>query len=163
MEPTSGNGLAAQLAQFAPFIEGVLRRIAPVLDQPVIRVPYSMSTVTSKVILAGATNTPIAQSDFSDNLEFPFEIEVMKFSQDPSHTFRDWRVSMKDQTLSQEFQKTAAMVALLVDNNTGARKLRFPWTMRPKGGATVMAVDNLDAVNPISIDISLLGYLLIPR
>lgn len=159
----NGNGLAAQLQQFAPFIEGLFRRIAPVLDQPVIRVPYSMTTSSSVVIPANTRNVALVQADFTDALEFPFEIEVMKFSQDPSHTFRDWRIRMSDQTLSQEFQKTSAMVALLVDNNTGARQLRFPWVMRPKGGAEVMFVDNLDAVNPITIDVGLVGYLLVPR
>lgn len=156
-------GQGAQLVQFAPMLEGILKRLVPVFDQPIIRMPYLLPLSTSKVIPAGASNVPLVQSDFSLSLEWPFEIEQVVFSQDPSHTFRDWRVAFSDQVFNQPWQKAPVMVATLVDANTGAWKRTFPWTMRPKGGAINVFVDNLDTVNPITIDLNFIGSLMIPR
>jgi hypothetical protein len=40
---------------------------------------------------------------------------------------------------------------------------KFPWTIRPKGGGMNITVQNLDTVNPITVDIDLIGYMLLPR
>jgi hypothetical protein len=157
------NGLAAMLMQLAPLAKQVLDRVRPVLDQPVIRFPYEIPLARSFTVGAGVNNAPMPQVDFSHSLEWPFEIEKVKFSNDPSHTFRDWSVVIKDQTFNQEWMKTATMVDLLIAENTAQRALSFPWVVRPKGGGLTVAVNNLDTENPITVDINFQGYLLIPR
>jgi hypothetical protein len=87
----------------------------------------------------------------------------VKFSNDASHTFRDWRVNIKDQTFNQDWMKTQAMVADLVQDNTGQWQLLYPWVVRPKGGGLAVTVDNLDSQNAIRVDVAFIGYLLIPR
>lgn len=151
------------LMQLAPLAERVINSIKPVIDQPVQRFPYSMPLRQSQVIAAGATGQILTSSDFQNALEYPFEIQQVKFSQDPSHTPRDWRVFFRDQIFSSQMGSNSAMVDTLIDNNVGAWIWRFPWVMRPKGGAFQIFVDNLDASNPITVDIALIGDLLIPR
>lgn len=157
------NGLAAMLVQLGPLVHGLISRLKPVVDQPIVRFPYVMPLRTSITIPAGAVGTPLPATDFLHALEWPFEVWKTKFSQDPAHTFRDWRVLVKDQTFNQDWMKSQAMVAELVDDNTGAWNLDMPWVVRPKGGGLTVNVDNLDTVNPITIDISFIGYLMIPR
>lgn len=162
-EPNQNNGLAAQLVQLAPLAQKILTSLKPVIDQPVIRFPYTMPLRTSATVGAGLTGQRLPDSDFIHALEWPFEVNKVKFSQDPSHTFRDWRVLIKDQTFNQDWMKTQNMVATLVDDNTGAWTMGFPWVVRPKGGGISVTVDNLDASNPITVDLAFVGYLLIPR
>lgn len=157
------NGLAAMLMQLAPTVQSIINRIRPVVDQPVIRFPYNLPLRNSFVVGAGLTGQRMPDTDFIHALEWPFEVHTVKFSQDPAHTFRDWRVSIKDQTFNQDFMKTQAMVALLLSDNTGAWELDLPWTVRPKGGGLTVTVDNLDTINPITVDINFEGFLLIPR
>lgn len=149
--------------QMAPLVKSVLDRLKPVIDQPVIRFPYTLSVARTFTVGAGITGARMPDTDFIHALEWPFEVEYVKFSQDPSHTTRDWRVLIKDQTFNQDWMKTSTMVALLVANNTGAWSRQFPWVVRPKGGGLTVNVDNLDAVNPINVDIDFVGNLLIPR
>lgn len=163
MSTATENGLAAQLVQLAPLVKRVIDALKPVIDQPVIRFPYNLPLARSQVIQPGLSNQPLLQSDFSHSLEFPFEVESVHFSQDPSHTARDWRIAIKDLVFNMDWQKASVMVATLVDTNTSAWKLDFPWVVRPKGGGLVPFVDNLDVVNPITVDIDFRGYLLIPR
>ena len=151
------------LVQLGPLVKGVVDRIKPVIDQPIIRFPYTMPLRTSLSVGAGLVGQPLPATDFLHALEWPFEVHKIKFTQDPAHTFRDWRVLIKDQTFNQDWMKTQGMVAQLVDDNTGVWKLDFPWVVRPKGGGLVVNVDNLDEVNPITIDVSFIGYLMIPR
>lgn len=157
------NGFAAMLMQLGPFFKPLIDKIKPLVDQPVIRFPYNMPLTQTRVIPAGASSVPLNASDFQNSLEWPFEIERIKPSQDPAHSPRDWRLTIKDQNFSQDMQKAAVMVDTLIDNNTGNWYLRFPWIMRPQGGGWSFLVDNLDTVNPITIDLNLSGYLLIPR
>jgi hypothetical protein len=157
------EGIEASLLQLAPLIKGVIDRIKPIVDQPIVRFPFSMALRTSAVIGAGLSGQVLTGTDFSNALEYPFEVERIKFSQDPAHTFRDWRVNIKDQIFTMDWMKTQAMVALLVNDDTGAWKLTFPWVVRPKGGALTITVDNLDTINPITVDINFIGSLLIPR
>lgn len=157
------NGLAAMLMQWAPKIRSTIERINPLLDQPVIRMPYQMPNATSLIVAAGATGARIPDSNYAHSLEWPFEVNKVKFSQDPAHTFRDWSVMITDQSFSQQLMKAASMVDLLVEDDTGVWTWDFPWIVRPKGGGFTVAVNNLDTVNPISVDVSFEGYLLIPR
>jgi hypothetical protein len=157
------NGLAASLVQLAPLVKGVIDRIKPVLDQPIIRFPYNSPNSNTLVVPAGARGFPFPGTDFQNSLEWPFEVVRIKFSNDDEHTFRDWRVVIQDQTFNQPWGKTQMMVDLLVEANTNAWYLDFPWIIRPKGGAVQVLVDNLDPVNPISVDINFQGYQLIPR
>jgi hypothetical protein len=155
--------LGAMLAQLAPTIRSILQRVQPLIDQPVIRMPYALPLVQSQVIPAGSNGFILNATSFSWNLEWPLEVHAVKFSNDPMHTFRDWRIAIQDQTFNQPFQKNPPMVADLVDDNTGKWEWRFPWIVRPKGGGLNVAADNLDTVNPITVDISFLGYALLPR
>lgn len=157
------NGLAAQLMQLAPLAKKALDSLRPVLDQPVIRFPYELPLARSQVIAAGQVGFRLPETDFSHSLEWPFEVKYVKFSNDPAHTFRDWRILIKDQSFNQEWSKTNAMVATLLQNNTGAYILDYPWIVRPKGGGLSISVDNLDTQNPITVDINFVGSLLIPR
>lgn len=163
MPPVDQNGLAAMLMQLAPIATQVLQRLKPLVDQPVIRFPYTLPLVRSYTVPAGATNVPLPQTDFSHSLEWPFEVERVKFSNDPAHTFRDWRVTIKDQTFNQEWMKASSMVDLLIQQNTSQWPLTFPWVVRPKGGGLTVSVDNLDTDNPITVDVNFEGSLLIPR
>lgn len=157
-------GLSAMLVQLAPVVSQFMQRIQPLLDQPVVRLPWNMSLARGQVIAAGATGQILTPTDFQYAFEWPFEIHTVKFSQDISHTFRDWRYAIQDQTFMQPLQKAqSTLVADVVDDNTGKYEWKFPWVMRPKGGAFQITVDNLDTINPITVDIALLGYLLIPR
>lgn len=157
--------LASMLNQVAPWLKTTLDRIKPLIDQPVIRMPFNMplSASNGQTIGAGLTNVPLLASDFSHAMEWPFEVHSVLFSQDVSHTFRDWRIQIRDQIFGQDFMKASAMVSTLVDHNTGVWKLQYPWIVRPKGGALNPFVDNLDTVNPITVTINFQGFLLIPR
>lgn len=160
----ANEGFAAQLMQLAPWVKRVTDALKPLFDQPVIRFPFVMPLATSQVIAANASAVPLTAADFQFNLEYPFEVHALKFSQDASHTFRDWRVRVEDQTFNQNIQKNNWLVADVVDDNTGKWKLEpYPWTIRPKGGGFVFSVDNQDALNAITVDLALIGYLLIPR
>jgi len=163
--PPANGGLDAMLAQLAPYIKPLIDRIAPIIDQPIIRYPYNFSNSTSTTIAAGVANQPLLQSDFSNSLEYPFEVKKVVFSQDRSHTTRDWRFQLMDLTFNMQWQKspTGAMVATIVDANTLVWELDFPWIVRPKGGGLVPTVSNLDLVNPITVDIAFKGNLLLPR
>lgn len=156
------DGLAAQLTQLAPLAARILVGLKPLVDQPVIRFPYCMPG-RSTVVPAGTYGQRVPDSDFSHSLEWPFEVRKVKFSQDPAHTFRDWQVNIKDQTFNQDWMKASAMVATLIDDNTGVWSLEFPWIVRPKGGGLTVSLDNLDANNPITCNVTFEGYLLIPR
>lgn len=157
------NGLAAMLVQLGPMVKTVIDRLRPVIDQPIIRFPYVMPLRSSAVIQPGQVGFPLPATDFLHALEWPFEVHEVKFSQDPAHTYRDWRVLIKDQTFNQDWMKSQAMVATLVDDNTGVYRLGMPWVVRPKGGGLTVSVDNLDTVNPITVDLAFRGYLMIPR
>ena len=163
MDPNS-PGAGAQAAQLAPFFQRLLLGLAPILDQPVVRKPYSMSLSNSQVIPPSST-VVLTPTDFSYSFEWPFEIHRVGFDQDPAHTFRDWRVSILDQIFNQPLEKanTGSLVSTLVNTNTGKYEWEYPWIMRPKGGAFSILVTNLDTVNPITVDISFLGYQMIPR
>lgn len=164
MTPPNG-GLDAMLVQLAPYIKPLIDRIKPIVDQPIIRYPYNMSTSQSVTIAAGTANQPLNQVDFSNALEYPFEVSEVRFSQDRSHNTRDWRFQNMDLTFNMQWQKspTGSMIATIVDANTLAWKLAFPWVVRPKGGGLVPSVTNLDTVNPITVDIAFIGHLLLPR
>ena len=157
-------GLSSMLVQLAPFAQRVMSAIAPIIDQPVMRKPYSMSLSTSQVVAAGAT-VVLTATDFQYSFEWPMEVHEIKFSQDPAHTSRDWRVLLVDGTFNQPLEKaqTGSMVADLIDDNTGKWCWKFPWIVRPKGGQFQIMVTNLDTVNPITVDLAFLGYQLIPR
>jgi len=157
------DGLSAQLVQLAPVAKRILDSLKPLVDQPIIRFPYTLPLRQSAVIPAGATGQRLPDTDFIHALEWPFEVLYVKFSQDPAHTFRDWRVIIKDQTFNQDWMKTQNMVATLVRDNTGTWELPFPWVVRPKGGGLTVTVDNLDSQNPLTVDIAFIGNLLIPR
>jgi len=157
------DGLAAMLMQWAPTWKGVTDRIKPLLDQPVIRQPYSAPSSQPLVVAAGATGQVFPNTDFSNSLEWPFEVVRIKPTQDSAHTFGDWRISIKDQTFDRVLHKANQIVSGIVEDNTGVWRLEFPWIIRPKGGGFTIAVDNLDLVNPITVNVTLVGYLLIPR
>ncbi len=156
-------GLGAMLIQFAPTVKRVFDRLKPLIDQPIIRLPYNLPSANSLVIAAGASGTRFPDTDFIHALEWPFEVHKIKFSQDPSHTFRDWRVNIQDQTFNQPMMKNNTMVALLVKDNSGVWPLDFPLIVRPKGGGLIVTADNLDASNPTTVDINFEGFLMIPR
>jgi hypothetical protein len=159
----SNPGLDAMLVQLAPYFKPLLDRIGPIINQPIIRYPYTFPLSTSTVIAAGTNNQPLLQSDFQNSLEYPFEVRRVIFSQDPSHTTRDWRFANMDMTFTMQWQKAAAMVATIVDARTLSWELEFPWVVRPKGGGLAPFVTNLDQVNPITVDIAFGGFLLLPR
>lgn len=153
----------AMLTQLAPVFKGFMERIEPLLSQPVVRVPYSLPLAQATTVAAGATNFPLDPTSFSYSLEWPLEVHAVKFAQDPAHTFQDWRITIQDQVVNQPLQKTNVNVADLVDDNTGKWEWKYPWVVRPKGGALNVTVDNLDTVNPITINMAFVGYLMIPR
>lgn len=157
------QGLGEMLTQMAPLVKDVIDRIKPVIDSPLIRFPYNLPLAQSTSIPANQRGQVLPNTDFSHSLEFPFEVHRIIFSQDSSHSFRDWRVLIKDQNFNQEMGKATIMVATLVRQNEGVWPLEFPWVVRPKGGGLTVTVDNLDANQAISVDINFEGYLLIPR
>jgi len=165
MDAQQGSALGAMLTQVGPFLTDLYLKVAPLLDQPVIRFPYNFPLSQSQVIPPGQSNVVLFQPDFNYNLEWPFEIEKIGFSQDPAHTTRDWRVSFMDQTFNQPWQKsnTGILVATLLDTNTDKYVLKWPWPIRPKGGGLQIVVTNLDTVNPITIDLNIEGSQLVPR
>ncbi len=156
--------LAAMATQLAPTIANLLAGVKPLFDQPIIRFPYNMPLAASQVIPAGQT-VRLTPPDFQYSLEWPFEIHRIGFSQDPAHTARDWRVFIQDQTFNQPWQlaQSGVLVASLIDTNTDKYELKFPWIVRPKGGALSFVVTNLDTVNPITVDIDVIGYQMLPR
>jgi hypothetical protein len=160
------NGLAAMLSQFLPTIHGIVNKVVPLLQQPILRVPYNLplsNPLTGLVVAAAGRSVAMPASDFSSSLEWPFEVHKVKFSQDAGHTFRDWRVFMRDQVYSQDLMKASVRVSTLVADNTGMWELAFPYIVRAKGGGWTITVDNLDTINPITVDINLQGYLLVPQ
>jgi hypothetical protein len=157
-------GLEAMIAQLGPVVQRILQSVAPLVEQPVVRVPYSMSLSETQVIPAGES-VLLTPTDFQYSFEWPLEVHEVGFSQDPSHTYRDWRILFSDQIFNRPLEKaqTGSSPATLVDLNTGKWCWKFPWVVRPKGGAFSCLVTNLDQINPISVDISFIGYQLIPR
>lgn len=153
----------AMLAQLAPYIVPLINAVKPIVDQPVIRMPYNLPLATSQSVPAGQANFPLNQTNFSHSLEWPFEIRRIKFSNDPAHTFRDWQFFCQDITYNQPWMKAPTMVATLIEDNTAVWELEFPWIIRNKGGGLQPSVSNLDTVNPITVDINFEGYVLIPR
>jgi hypothetical protein len=159
------SALAASLMQVAPNIKRVLDGLRFMIDQPVIREPYYLGTANSggNILAAGAANVPLPQADFMHAMEWPFEVKRVRFSNDPSHTYRDWSLSLTDLTFQHTWMKNAQLVDGLVDANTGFWELPFPWVIRPAGGGWQINVNNLDAANPITVNVVLHGNLLIPR
>jgi hypothetical protein len=157
--------LAATLLQLWPRINRVFKGLQFLVDSPIVRQPYVLATSQAggQVIAAGARNIPLLQSDFSHSLEWPFAIYKIRFSNDPQHTFRDWQIMLLDQTFNQQWMKAPVMVDDLIDANTGFWELAEPWIIRPQGGGQQMNIDNLDTINPISVNIALHGCLLSPR
>ena len=157
--------LAASLTQIAPFADRLVKGLRFLIDQPVIREPYILATANpgGQVIAAGAVNTVLPMIDFSHSLEWTFEVKRIRFSNDASHTFRDWSVSVQDQTYNHPWMKNPVMVDTLISANTGFWELDFPWIIRPQGGGQQWYVNNLDAANPITVNVALIGELLIPR
>lgn len=151
------------MMQLATKVSKALRYLGPIVDQPVIRFPYEFSLSSAFTLTAGQTGARLPDTDFQNSLEFPFEIHKVKFDQDESHTFRDWRVTIQDQIFSRDWQKSSTRVSGLVENNTGLWTLDWPWIIRPKGGGLTVTADNLDANNPITVDVTFIGALLIPR
>lgn len=165
---TNGNvaALAQTLMQMVPTARRIADGLRFLFDQPVMRMPYTLGTSDDNgaLVAAGARNAVMRQSDFSHSLEYPFEVHRIRFSNDPSHTFRDWRVRVVDQTVNQEWSKLqSVMVETLVRADTGFWELGFPWVIRSLGGGQQWFVDNLDPVNPINVSIVLHGFLLIPN
>ena len=156
-------GLGAMLAQLGPLVKTTMDKLKPLIDQPIIRMPYNLPSANTSTVPAGQTGFRMPDTDFIHALEWPFEIHRVKFSQDPSHTFRYWRVRIQDQPFNQDMMKNNTMVALLAKDNTGTWPLEMPWIVRPKGGGLIVTVDNLDESNPILVDINFEGYLMIPR
>lgn len=134
-------------------------------DAIVTREPYILATSApgGVIIPAGQVNVPLLLTDFSNSLEWPFEVDRIRFVNDPQHTFRDWRVRVLDQTFNQEWMKNPVMVEALIQIDTGFWELKRPWIIRSQGGGQNWFIDNLDAVNPIQIVIALHGSLLIPK
>jgi hypothetical protein len=163
----SVSALASVLTQLFPRVDRVFKGLQFLVDQPVIREPYWLGTlggtVGGQIVAAGATNVPLVQSDFSHALEWPFEVNRIRFSNDPQHTFRDWQVVINDLTFSQQWMKGPILVDNLIEANTGFLELEVPWIIRPQGGGFQIYVNNLDANNPINVSIVLHGSLLIPR
>jgi len=150
------------LNQILPLAKSALDRVQPLLTQPFRRQPYVIPLVQSAVIGAGLTNQPLQSSDFSHALEWDFEVHYVKFSQDIAHTTRDWRFFVRDLIVAQDLMKASAMVSTLAWDNTGAWELEYPWIVPKKGGGLQPYVDNLDTVNPITVDVAFVGYLLMP-
>lgn len=150
------------LAQILPMVQKAFERVEPLLTQPFRRQPFVLPLATSQVIGAGLTNQPLKASDFTLNLEWDFEVWYTGFSQDVSHTRRDWRFRMNDLMIAQDLFKASAMIATLPDDNTGKWRLDYPWILPKKGGGLQPYVDNLDPVNPITVDVAFVGYLLMP-
>ncbi len=165
----NGNDIAslvASLTQLVPFFKRVNDGIKFLFDQPITRQPYYLPTSApgGQTIAAGAQNVPLLLTDFSHSLSWPFEVHKIKVSLDPAHTLRDASVVLKDQTFNQEWFKNPAMLDGLVENNTGFWSFEpFPWIIRPEGGGQQFNIDNLDAINPIQVALTLHGYLLIPQ
>lgn len=158
------QALGAMFTQLAPTISNIMNGLKPLMDQPIVRFPYVIPLSASQVIQPGQTAT-LTPPDFNYSFEWPFEVWKVAFSNDPSHSFRDWRVAFTDQTFSQPWQKSTSgvMVSTLLDANTDKWCLEMPWVIRPKGGGLSIQVTNLDTVNPITVDIALIGKQLLPR
>lgn len=160
------EALAQTLTQLVPTALRITNGLRFLFDQPVLRMPYTLGTSADNgaLVAANARNAVMLQSDFSHSLEYPFEVHRIRFSNDASHTFRDWRVRVMDLNYNMEWSKgQTVMVETLVDANTGFWDIGFPWVIRSQGGGQQWYVDNLDAVNPINISIVLHGYLLMPQ
>jgi hypothetical protein len=142
----------------------IVRASNLVFDSSMVRSPYILSTSApgGTIIPPGQQNVPQLLSDFSNSLEWPFEVTKIGFQNDPSHTYRDWRVRVVDQTYNQEWMKNPILVAALINAETGFWELPMPWVIRSQGGGQNWFVDNLDAVNPIQITITLFGSLQFP-
>lgn len=164
MQDSNVAGLASTLLQLVPSAKRIVDGLKFVVDQPVMRFPYTLSTsaVGGAIIAPGQMNVPQLASDFSNSLQWPFEVTKIRFTNDAQHTYRDWRVRVVDQTYTQEMSKNPTLVEALVNVETGFYELDFPWIIRPEGGGQNWFVDNLDTVNPIQITIALHGSLLFP-
>lgn len=156
--------VAASLSQVSPLFQRFVNGLSFLIDQPVARQPYVLGTSANPgaVIAAGAANQILLAQDFSHNLEQPFEVKRIIFSVDRQHTFRDFKVFLKDLNFAQDFMKNSIMADTLINHMTHAWELDFPWVIRPAGGGWNIFIDNLDAVNPITVNVALQGSLLIP-
>ena len=165
MENGNVSALASSLSQLAPGINRLLKGFRFIIDQPVIRETYILGTALAggNIIPAGATNVPLPQEDYSHSMEWPFEVTRIRFSNDPQHTYRDWSLTLLDRTFNHTWMKNPIMVDTLIDTNTGFWELAYPWVIRPQGGGMQINVNNLDANNPIAVNVALHGNLLIPR
>ena len=161
----SASALASSLMQLAPGIKRLLDGMRFLIDQPVTREPYYLGTSQpgGTVIAAGASNVPLPQADFSHSMEWPFEVKRIRLSNDPQHTFRDWRIVLQDMTFNHIWSKNPILADGLIDANTGFWDLPYPWVIRPMGGGMLINIDNLDSTNPISVNVTLHGNLLIPK
>jgi len=158
------SALAAMLMQMSPGIERLFKAAQFLIQSPVLRQTYIIGTAQSggSVIPAGATNFILPQQDFSHSLEFPFEIERIRFVVDQAHTFRDCRIVLQDLSYSETWMKSPVPIAGLIDANTGFWELRRPWILRAQGSGLQFYVDNLDVANPLMLYIELHGSLIKP-
>lgn len=159
------SALASSLMQLAPGVKRLLDGFRFMVDQPVIREPYYLgsSNPGGNVIAAGAANVPLPQADYSHSMEWPFEVRRVRLSNDSAHTFRDWSFTITDLTFQHTWMKNPQLADGMIDANTGFWELPYPWVIRPAGGGWQINVNNLDAVNPITINVVLHGNLLVPR
>jgi len=164
MTNENAGALAGMLLQLAPNFDRVLKGLQFMVQSPVLYSPYLLGTAQAggTVVPAGTSNFPLPQTDFSHSLEFPFQIDRVRFVVDPSHTFRDARVIVQDLSYSETWMKSPVVLAGLIDANTGFWELRKPWILRAQGSGLQLYVDNLDANNPLSLYVELHGSLLKP-
>jgi hypothetical protein len=159
---TPAEMVSTLMDKILPLGEFALKGLVDLVDPRILRMPYSMPNVGVRVIAAGQVGVSLNQQDFQNSLEWPFEVQRIKFSQDPAHTPRDWRVRITDQSKAQLLMPAPVMVAILIDNNTGAWELKTPRVMAARNAWQIF-IDNIDAINPITIDFALVGELLIPK
>lgn len=131
---------------------------------PFNEMPYVMECATpgGQIIAPNARNTVLPTQDYSHSLEYPFVVDELRFTTDVAHTLRDWRVLIKDLSYNQDWMKNPVLAAGLVAPNTRSWILKRPWVIRPQGGGVQIYIDNLDTVNPITVNVSLVGVLAIP-
>ena len=159
---TPAEMVSTLMDKILPFAELSLKGLLDLVDPRILRMPYTMPNIGTRVIAAGAVGVPLNQQDFQNALEWPFEVQRIKFSQDPAHTPRDWRIRIVDQSKAQQLMAAPVMVSTLITNNTGAWELKTPRVM-PARNAWQIFIDNLDPINPITIDFALVGELLVPK
>jgi hypothetical protein len=160
MDPNDVASLLTPTASTQRLLEG----LAFLSSAPFDEMPYVMECATpgGQVIAPNARNTVLPTQDYSHSLEYPFRVHELRFSTDAAHTPRDWRVLIKDLSYNQDWMKNPILAADLIAPNTFSWVLRRPWIVRPQGGGVQVYIDNLDTVNPIAVNVALVGVLLIP-